>query len=344
MRKLKTIVVGLGRIGWQFHLPSIAANPKFELAGVIDPLEERRAEASAKYRCPAFSEFGAALAAASPDLVVIASPTAFHREQTLQAFERGCDVFCDKPLVLDYAEALDIHRHMEQMSRKLMTYQPHRVRRDVTTLKALLDEDPVGPLFMIKRACSGYDRRADWQAFKKNGGGMLNNYGAHFIDQLLWLVKSKASKVSCSLRRVASLGDAEDVVKAVIETGSGVILDLDINMAAATPLASWLIFGERGSISFDQKTEEWKVKYFTLDDLPEAKTQDGLAAAGRIYGGGESIPWRERSVPSGGGGTAFDFYDKCHEYFAEGKEPFVPIEETLEVMRTIEECRKAAGT
>ena len=37
-----------------------------------------------------------------------------------------------------------------------------------------------------------------------------------------------------------------------------------------------------------------------------------------------------------------DFYIKVREYFSEGKQPFIPIGETLEVMRTIEMCQESA--
>jgi len=84
---------------------------------------------------------------------------------------------------------------------------------------------------MIKYARSSYIRRNDWQTQKRYGGGMLNNYGAHAIDQLLYITGSKAADISCRLRRIATLGDADDVVKAVIETDNGIILDIDINMA-----------------------------------------------------------------------------------------------------------------
>ena len=83
----------------------------------------------------------------------------------------------------------------------------------------------------------------NWQAFSKHGGGMLNNYGAHLIDQLLYQTQSKAARVSCHLMTIAGLGDAEDVVKAVSETETGVILDIDINMDAALPLQEWFVRG-----------------------------------------------------------------------------------------------------
>ena len=38
MRRLRTAVCGLGRIGWQFHLPELVKHAgEFEGVGVMDP-------------------------------------------------------------------------------------------------------------------------------------------------------------------------------------------------------------------------------------------------------------------------------------------------------------------
>ena len=49
--KLNTAVVGLGRVGWQFHFRQSIASDQFELCAVVDPLRERLAEARAEADC-----------------------------------------------------------------------------------------------------------------------------------------------------------------------------------------------------------------------------------------------------------------------------------------------------
>lgn len=342
MKKLKTVIVGLGRIGWNFHLKECAGNRGIDLAGVVDPLEARRREAEETYRIPAFSDTNELYRQVEPDLVVIASPTPFHLEQILEAFEHGADVFCDKPLTLTYQEACRAADAARNRKRKLMVYQPHRARPEVTALRDILAKGLIGDLVMIKRGVSGYVRRNDWQAFLKYGGGMLNNYGAHYIDQLLFLAESSARKVSCSLRNILSLGDAEDVVKAVIETESGVILDIDINMASAARIEPWLILGKHGSITSDSDGKCWRVKSTDPGKLKPAALSDSLAAAERAYPK-DDVEWDTRAVPFSDY-SGIDFYEECCRYFGRGKKPFVPIEETLELMRVLHICREDAET
>jgi len=45
-------VIGLGRIGWQFHCPELAKHRDFKLIGVADTDAERCREAEEVFDCP----------------------------------------------------------------------------------------------------------------------------------------------------------------------------------------------------------------------------------------------------------------------------------------------------
>lgn len=344
MRKLRTAVSGLGRIGWQYHLPKLAAHPGFEIAAVADPMPERLEEAGAAYGAAVYGSFAELLEreAGRLDLAVIASPTLYHRQQALEAFEHGVDVFMDKPIALDLRETDDIIDAMHRHGRRLMVYQPHRVTSECRAARSILERGVLGPIHTIRRACTGYERRNDWQAMLKNGGGMLNNYGAHYIDQLLYVTRSRCSRVTCSLKRVLSLGDADDAVKVLMETDAGILLDLDIDMAAAQPMPPWQIFGRDGAARLVE--DGTGGAYFEVRRLKQSgilALQGTMAAQGRAYGSSADLVWEEERVDAGW--ADHNIYEECHAYFAMGEPPFVPVEETREVMRVIAECRRAAG-
>ncbi len=336
MEVLKTAVIGLGRIGWLFHIPSIVNHPGFELVAAADPLEIRRREAKKEHGVRTFESVGLLLETSHPDLVVIASPTQFHKEQTILSLEAGCHVLCDKPIAPSLGETDVMIAAAERSGRKLMVYQPHRVASETLALQSVLEMGLLGTVYMIKRGWSGYDRRNDWQALRANGGGMLNNYGAHMIDQMLYLTMSTPRRIACTLRSIISAGDADDVVKIVFETESGILCDLDINMAAAQPFPSWQVLGTHGSATLDETNRAWKIRYRTNE--PASILQSGLAAEQRRYGSGEMLEWAETAVALADY-PPLNFYDKCHDYYALGKSPFVPLSETREVMRCIDQCR-----
>ena len=343
MRTLRTAVIGLGRVGWGYHLPSLAEHPGFDLIAVGDPLQERMEEGARKYGIKGYTSCTELLEMEKPDLLVVASPTPYHAEQAMEAMRRGIDVFLEKPMAMTLAEADAMIEVMKEHGRKLMVYQPKRLSPEIRALRSILARDLIGPVYMIKRTTSRYVRRNDWQSMKKHGGGQLNNAGAHFIDQLLYLANSPARRISCHLRGIAALGDADDVVKALIETENGIVLDLDINQAAAIPFSrKWHVLGARGTIVnevSEDGREFFRIRYFHGHDLGELALRPELAAPGRTYDNADRIAWRTEEVfldrfPPG------NFYDLCYAYYGLGDEPFVPIRETREVTRVIEECRK----
>jgi len=82
MDKLRTAIVGLGRVGWQFHLPQAVKHEGFQVVAVVDPLAERLEEARTTLGVQkGYRDLDALLAAEKLDLVVIASPTQFHTDQ-----------------------------------------------------------------------------------------------------------------------------------------------------------------------------------------------------------------------------------------------------------------------
>jgi predicted dehydrogenase len=339
---LKVAVIGLGRIGWMTHIPEVKKHDGFELCAVVDPLKERLREAEETFGVKKLYQTTDELFKHEKlDLVIIASPTKFHCEQTLQAFAQGCDVFCDKPLSASLDETDRMIAAMKQYGRKLMTFQPLRTKDHLVALKGVLQENLIGPIYMIKRFVADFTRRNDWQAFKANGGGMLNNYGSHYIDQLFYLVGSSTRQVFCKTYRIASAGDAEDVVKMTIITENNITLDIDINMACAQPVQPWLICGERGSIVYDPHHRGWQVKYYNADELPPLEANQALAASNRKYGNGERIAWREMFFSDDDFGH-LNFFNEVYNYFALNAEAFVSAEQTREVMRTLMLCRQSA--
>jgi scyllo-inositol 2-dehydrogenase (NADP+) len=342
MRTLCTAVVGAGRIGWMFHIPEAIRHDGFDLVAVVDPLQARLDEVEAQFGVKGYLDYAQLLDSEKLDLVVIASPTHLHADQAVAAFERGCDVFCDKPMAPTLEQVDRMIAAMKTHGRKLMVYQPHRATAETVALREILGRDLIGPVYMIKRAWVDYQRRNDWQAFQKHGGGMLNNYGAHVIDLLLHLSGSRAGRITCSLRTVASLGDADDVAKIMIDTEDGTVLDLDINMASAQAAPRWHVLGKHGSILFDETEQAWHVRYYLPEELAPIELYTQLAAPDRRYGSGETIPWQEQIIPLSDF-QPINVYQKCYEYFAKDSEPFVPVDETREVMRVLDACRKSAG-
>ena len=158
-----------------------------------------------------------------PDLVVVASPTIFHKDQIIAAFRAGADVFAEKPLTAEVAETQAIVAEMEKTGRKLMVYQPRRLDKDCLQAQEIINSGVLGKIHQLRRNVRNYSRRNDWQALSRFAGGMLNNYGVHYMDQACFAAGSFAVKCEyCELRRINALGDAEDFVKVILRNQDNV--------------------------------------------------------------------------------------------------------------------------
>lgn len=340
---LRTALIGLGRIGFGYHAPAIVNHPGFDLVGVADPLVERRAEATARWQAPGFATVEALLRETRPEVVVIASPTAMHREHATAAFAHGAHVLCDKPVARSVAEFDAMMAAGMSARRRFVAYQPCRTKAELRTLREILAKDLIGPVHTIKRSNASFVRRADWQAFRANGGGLLNNYGSHQLDEMLTLIGHEPVRsVYCSTRNVATVGDAEDFVKIIAVSASGVLLDVDITQVAAQPVTAWQVFGSRGAATWDDAARMWRVRYYLAEEAPPLSAQQGLAAAGRKYAH-EELPWRELAFPADAASEP-DYYDLAWRHFALGEPAPVTPDEIRQLLLLIERCHASAAS
>lgn len=337
--KLKIGVIGLGRIGWQFHCATIAGHAEFELAGVADPERDRRAEAERVYRCAAFADYRQLLKIPGLRAVAIAAPTHLHRPMATAALRRDLHVMLEKPMAQTVRDGAAIVRAARARRRVLTVYQPHRAEAYFQHVRRLVEAGNVGTVYYVRRGMFNFARRNDWQSLIKFGGGMLNNYGAHALDQVLQLVGYDVRRVFCALRRVASLGDAEDVAKIVFETGRGLIGEVDINQACAQSLYELEVTGTTGVISY--KAGQLHVRRFSRAELKPKRLDRGLASARRQYPS-DAIAFKEETIPVDQR-YAVDVYRDFARAIRTGAAPFVDPRETLALLRLTARCRRNAG-
>ena len=246
---LKIAIVGLGRIGWRFHFQQALASDQFELTAVVDPLPERLSEARTAAGCETHTDFEALWSGPLPDVVAIATPTTLHEDMTIRALNAGCHVILEKPMTTSLASADRMIAQAEKNNRRIFLYQPHRLTPETQTAREIIQSGRLGPIYALHRGVYRYVRRNDWQSLRKNGGGMLNNYGAHYLDQLIYLSDDSAiTDVDCKRWAIATRGDADDVVKAWVKKESGQLLDVQINQASAYTMPLWHICGKYGTV------------------------------------------------------------------------------------------------
>src|SRR5262245_55970039 len=102
---IKTVVVGHGLAGRQFHCPLIQRQRDLGLFGVVARDPKNRAEAESLWQARGYASLDAALHDPEVELIVIATPHDTHADMAVRALEAGKHCVVDKVVALCSADA-----------------------------------------------------------------------------------------------------------------------------------------------------------------------------------------------------------------------------------------------
>ena len=178
------LIVGLGR-GTKMAT-SIARSTKVRLAAVVDPNQQRLAEA-AQLCClqpsQLFTDLSQAIASVRADMLLVATPTHLHHRHTLQGLEAGLHVLCEKPLVTTRADAISLCDAAVKTGRRLAVVQNVRYVSPYRACQRLIRDGEVGELSLIE---INYHR---WRPPRGLEHAVLFNHGVHHLDVIRSLAK-----------------------------------------------------------------------------------------------------------------------------------------------------------
>lgn len=249
-------VLGLGAIG-ETHARAIAAlSPRLEL--VAYSCGERRA-ADVAGRIPGRRESPEELLSdPEVDLVVIATPSNQHGEQTLAALGHGKGVVVEKPLATTPGQADDVVAAWRASGLFGSVIAQRRFEPQHVAIKHLLDAGELGrPLIgeveVLWWRTAEYYRDASWRS-EPPGGGVLMNQALHSVDLLTWFMGDAVEVVAIDGNLVHDMG-AEDTSVASVRFASGALGSIVASTATrpGTP-ARLSIHTDRGSLGLDQTT------------------------------------------------------------------------------------------
>lgn len=336
---IRTLVVGLGRIGWDHHAALIAANPHFELTAAVDTIPARREEARELYGCKTFSTLESALKSGLAELAVICTRSVDHGPHTLKALKADHHVLVEKPAAMSVAEMDKMMKAATKAGRILTANQSARKAGDLRFVREIIDSKILGNVFWIRLSMQRFFRRNDWQQLKKFGGGYLNNNGVHAIDSVMRLVDSPVQAVWGDLKHTVTAGDADDWYKALIRSDDGRVIEVEQSYACAFPQPKWLVCGTAGSMQIDGNKAT--IKYFDPKKAPKLKV-DPKAPVDRQYGNDDSLPWKKKTVAPKPKKAYPDLYDNLYKAIRKGGALLVSPESVRETIRVMDGIRKSS--
>ena len=349
------------------HVPELQQlRDKFSIGAICDREESRLLDLPAGLEnVRRYTEFDALSADPQLDLISIATWSSCHVEQAITALEAGKFVVLDKPTALSLAEAMRLKECAETHPGRLFLRFNRRFEPAFTMTRTLADSGILGEIGMIKiYRHTGFVRRFDWQTLTGRGGGLLNNWGPHLIDQALQLIDSPVADLWCDLQHHVAAGDAEDQIKLLLRGKNGRVADVEISNVVTIPANWYEVWGSRGTLVVPSPGKTIRLKYLRPDlNLPPLRAVPGVfplaygnpndhlefveeerpvTTTARTYQRGKLVD--PDSIDPGAGYTYQDtMWEHVYAAITEGIPYPVTINEGVEVVRVTEEARRISG-
>src|SRR5690554_2220002 len=236
--------------------------------------------------------------------IVIATPSALHAKQAIQALEQGKAVFCQKPLGRNLAETKAVVNLAQQTDKLLAVDYSYRYTQGITAVKELIDAGKLGRIYAVETVFhNAYGPDKPWFYDPAlSGGGCLTDLGSHLVDLMFYLFKSPSIEVRyvnllSQGKQILSLGErVEDFAEAQLKTSTGI----SIRMACSWKLPVgkdaeiyFRIYGTAGGASFHNVNGsfyDFQADYFTQN------TTETLTTPPDEWGGKAIQRWAKQLV------------------------------------------------
>ncbi|MSR64737.1 MAG: hypothetical protein EXS18_03030 [Verrucomicrobiae bacterium] len=286
----KTIRCGVLGYGPAFdmgkgHAEWMSATPGLKTVAMCDAVPAR--VEAAKKELPGlegyFGKLDEMLAMKDLDLIVDILPHNLHAPTALQCLRVGKHVVLEKPFCITVEEANDMIDTARAKKVMLSLFHNRRWDGDYLTIKDILARGLIGEIFHIECQTGSYNHPGFWwRSDKTISGGVMYDWGAHFLDWILNLVPSKMTQVTGDFQKhVWHMVTNEDHGQAHLRFENGVTASFLISQIAAIVGPKWRILGTLGAIEANW-TEEVTVVSFASGVRQDSKIKVTLPGYGTV--------------------------------------------------------------
>lgn len=273
---IKGAVVGLGKMGLS-HAAILGGLQDVEITGLCDSSGIVLDAFKKLSSLPVYSDFKRMLDEASPEFLVVATPTRLHHGMTKAALERGIHVFCEKPFCLNPAEGTELtqiasskglvnqvgyHNHFIGTFRELKKVVASKVIGELVHFQG----EAYGPVVLKPKGDS-------WRSKPSDGGGCLFDYASHVINLAQGVLGNAESVLSAVLKPIHSK-TVDDAVYAMLRLDSGLTGAILVNWSDDSHrkmTTSITLVGTEGKIYCDAT----ELRVFVRNARPEHGLEKG---------------------------------------------------------------------
>lgn len=249
---MRWLLLGGGAVTSTMHLPALAALGWLRDCAVVEPSTSNAAALKEAFPGMNVIESGFEEVLSDPsvptsyDAALIALPNSLHAAAAERALAAGLHVLCEKPLALASTTCDALGLAAQRARRKLGVAMVRRLLPSLSALNRALRDNLVGPIKAIDLEDGGNVAHWPWDTetvLRRDQGGVLVNFGVHFIDYL--------EQLFGELRPMEYRDDAAGGIEVNcdyrLRTAAGIPVSLRLSWTHA--LANRLrVTGERGTL------------------------------------------------------------------------------------------------
>ena len=187
-------IIGCGRIAKNAHFPALTQLENVRIKYACDLLIEKAEAMKAEYPTveQVITDYRIALDDPEVEAVWVLTPNYAHYTVTMDALRAGKHVFCEKPITVNYALSCEMAEEAEKQGKMLNIGVCNRYHKSVEMLEELNREGKFGKLYHVYcsfrafRSIPGLGGAFTDKA--QSGGGVLIDWGVHFLDLILYIL------------------------------------------------------------------------------------------------------------------------------------------------------------
>jgi predicted dehydrogenase len=247
------LIVGFGSAGRR-HGQNLAS--RGARISIVDTRRDRLKTDDIKIQ-GAYDDVGSALSHGRFDGAVIATPTAFHVEQTEQLLVAGCPVLLEKPVALDLNSASRLVNAESRCRLPILLGYTWRWWPALQEIRKRLRQGLIGRPLRAEFIMASH--LEDWHpgepladffmsCAELGGGALLDE--SHWIDQMLWLLGTP-HEISADIEKVSTLPiDCDDHVELQAFYQDGLRVRVHLDLYTRPTERSIAIFGDKGVLKW----------------------------------------------------------------------------------------------
>lgn len=191
MRKIKTALVGCGKVG-HLHAAALKNLPESEFVAVCGRTAEKANSFAGKYDVAAFTDVREMLAKSKAEAICVCTPHPEHADPTIAAARAGVHALVEKPLASSLADCDAMLAAARENKTIISTVCQRRFYPPCQRIRRAIDEGKIGTPVLGTATVFGwrdeaYYKSDPWRGtWKLEGGGVLVNQSPHQLDLLTW--------------------------------------------------------------------------------------------------------------------------------------------------------------